>query len=128
MDDQMEQISQHLEYLGYTISPAEERSFHARHPSKANILVRSFAGGCLITAWYGTTADSLVNREGFLEVLNSLNAQAIVSRYYVDKEYDFAVETFFHPPYDRSSFAQFMDLWDRDFARMLESDVDQYLT
>lgn len=128
MEATLNQISEHLEFLGYTIVPGQEDSFRANHATKPNFSVRAYAGGFLITAWYGTTPEALVNREGFLEAINVLNAQAIVSRYYVDKEYDFAVEAFYHPPYERVPFGQFMDLWDRDFTRVLDSDIDQYLS
>lgn len=128
MEASLNQISEHLEFLGYTIEPGREDSFRATHATKPNFSLRAYAGGLLITAWYGTSAEALVNREGFLEAINVLNAQAIVSRYYVDKEYDFAAEAFYHPPYERVAFAQFMDLWDRDFARVLDSGIDQYLS
>lgn len=128
MDEYLALISQHLEFLGYSIEPRTDESFRALHEIKPSIAVRRMTGGCLITAWYGTQPEALVNREGFLEAINSLNALAIVSRYYVDKEFDFTAETFYVLPYERAAFAQFMELWDRDFMRVLDSDIEQYLS
>ena len=127
MEPDLAQVSEHLEFLGYTIEAQLEDVFHASHATKPNLTVRAWLGGFLLTAWYGTTAESLVNREGFLETINLLNEKAVVSRYYVDQEYDFAAEAFYHPPYERAAFARFMELWDHDFARVRDSDIEQFL-
>ena len=121
------QISEHLEFLGYAISPDGEEAVHAKHSRRPNFVARVFNGGCLMTAWYDTIAEAVVNREGFLEAINDLNVQATVARYYVDKEFDFAVEAFYPLPYERTTYGRFLDLWDRDFARVVESGIDQYL-
>jgi hypothetical protein len=125
MDSTIKEISEHLEFLGYETSPSGDDGFHATHSVRPNFLARAFNGGCLLSAWYGTTAQAVVNREGFLEAINALNAQA---RIYVDKEFDLTVEAFYPVPYERTYFGRFMDMWDRDFSRVVDSDIDQYLT
>ncbi len=121
-------IASHLEFLGYSIEPTEDERFHARHGSKPNFLAREFRGGCLITAWWDVNEAGADDREGLLEAVNRMNAGAAVARYYIDSDNDFAAEAYYQSPYDRVTFGQFMDLWDHDFANVLEAGMNSFLS
>jgi len=128
VDSLIGDVIEQLRFLGYVTEESGEGTYLARHPFKPNLAVRDYASGCLIQAWYGTTAEAVVNRESFLEALNTLNARAAVSRFYVDKDFDLTIEAFYHGPYDRAQFALFMDLWDRDVLHLKDEGFDQYLS
>ncbi|MGI6367009.1 MAG: hypothetical protein ACOX2L_01390 [Anaerolineae bacterium] len=129
MDPFLEQLAGHLAFLGYQAEPNESGEvLRMSHPSRADFTMRMYLGGCLMTAWYGTRPQALVEREAFLEAINALNARAAVVRYYVDDEFDFAAEMLYLPPYDRVGFGSVMDLWHRDFSQMFESGLNQYLS
>jgi hypothetical protein len=127
MSAELDQIAGHLEFLGYAISADDEGRVVARHPSKPNLVVRDYRGGCLLTAYFTAGAAAGEDRAGYLDVINSLNSPATVARFYADDDDDLAAEAFYNLPYDRASFGRFMDLWDQDFDRARSSEIARYL-
>ncbi len=127
MSADLDQVARHLEFLGYEVSLEEEGRLVARHNAKPNMVARDFKGGCLLTSFFGADRAASHNRQGYLETINSLNSPATVTRFYADSDNDFATEAFYNYPYDRAAFGRFMELWDQDFARVISSDIVQYL-
>ncbi len=130
MSADLEQIRQHLEFLGYQVTDEDEGRVGAQHAVRPNLVARDFRGGCLLVAYFRKGDEAEQDRYGFLNAINGLNNPATVARFYADDDGDLAIEAFYNYPYDRVSFGQFMALWDQDFDRMLStsSEMAHFLT
>ena len=51
---------------------------------------------------------------------NDLNRQALVVRFFIDKDGDFACEAWYPGPYDTSSIEQFMQAWHHDLLVLIQ--------
>jgi hypothetical protein len=127
MERSITQAAKYLAELGYVIVDGDEHWLHARHPHKLSISVRLLEEGYLITRWIHVTPEAQADRRSVLESINGHSADALVSRYYVDADGEFAAEAFFPGPFGKTTFGQFMALWDEDFDAVPESSVDRYL-
>ncbi|NPA05961.1 MAG: hypothetical protein GXO54_00965 [Chloroflexi bacterium] len=114
---------EHLRFLGYEVQP-DEQYVRAYHPTRWNLLVREFRGGVLFTTFLGGSAYAKQHPEAYLALINALNRGATVARFYADKDNDLVMEAYWPGPYDRESFAQFMDLWDEDTREHLVQQRD----
>jgi hypothetical protein len=122
----IDQISNHLEFLGYTVAH-EGNITSAKHNSRLGILMKPLGGGILFTTIFGGADHAKRDRIGYLELVNSLNNQAAVARFYADKDSDFIIEAWHPDAYDRTAFGVFMETWNRDCALLAESDAVKYL-
>jgi hypothetical protein len=127
VDQTKEQIANHLQFLGYEVTK-EEKFVRAHHPKKPNVIARVYSDGILHTAIWGTSDNARINRQGFLEYLNTLNEGAQVVRYYADKDVDLFVEGWYMGGYDRANYGRFLELWDSDFERFVKvPESERYL-
>ena len=108
-----EQAAKHLIFLGYT--PAEDRPFYLRHERYPNIRLADKAQGVLVTGWFGAEGD----HADLVSYTNELNQRAMLSRFVIDTDGDFAMEGWYAGPYDKSSFASFMDVWHNDWVSVV---------
>jgi hypothetical protein len=122
----IQQVIQHLEFLGYEVEADEKRAL-CRHQKKVNIRVRNFAGGVLFTGIFGCQDYAKSHRADYLDIINTLNAQAAVVRVYADEDTDFIIEAWHPDEYDRQRFGLFMELWDRDISKIFEADLRKFL-
>jgi len=128
METLLDQISSHLQFLGYDVARDGE-VVKAKHPQKLNILLKPLAGGVLFASIFRCSPLAKRDRLGYLNLINSLNNGAAVVRFYADKESNFFVEAWHPDNYDRAGFGAFMELWDRDCAQLLRSDeASRYLS
>lgn len=115
----LDSIITHLEFLGYTIT-REEKIIRARHDTKYNFGMRTLAGGFIFRAYFGGSDHAKADRPGFLDLINSINAEASVARCFADSDSDLCFEAWYPDVYDRQEFGDFMTAWDRDFGIMLQ--------
>jgi hypothetical protein len=116
----------HLEFLGYEVTQDGEIA-RAKHATRYNVSLRSFASGILLTRLFGANDTARQDKAGYLEFINSLNNKAAVARFYADKDMDLFIEAWYPDMYDRPSFGLFLEIWDRDCALMAESEAPKYL-
>jgi len=109
----LEQIVTHLQFLGYEVSRDGDVT-RAKHPRKFNVSIRPLAGGILFTTIFGCQDNAKRSKLGYLEMINSLNANAAIARFYADKDSDLFIEAWHPDYYERASFGAFMQIWDRD--------------
>jgi len=122
----MEQIIMHLEFLGYEITRNGERTV-AKHPSKFNIALLPLAGGILLTSIFGGNENAQRDKFGYLEMINTLNAKAVIARFYADEDLDLFMEAWYPNYYDRTEFGAFLETWDRDCMILATSQAREYL-
>ncbi|MFO7696052.1 MAG: hypothetical protein R6X16_02705 [Anaerolineae bacterium] len=127
MDSSITPLAEHLQELGYVIVDGDAVWLHARHPHKLTLSASLLEGGYIITRWVHITPEGQADRQVLLEAINGLNADALVSRYYVDADGDFTAEAFYTGCFEVASFDEFIAIWDEDFDAVTESDLDRYL-
>lgn len=79
------QVQNHMEFLGYETKQLEDEkadTFLATSESRSNINVRVMEDLILISARYGTEVKSKSESVEFFKVLNKVNSEALVSRWY----------------------------------------------
>jgi hypothetical protein len=114
----LDQIVNHLQFLGYEITQKDELRL-ATHPQKMNVMLRAFKGGILFTSINSCEDRARSDKIGYLSFINSLNNQASVARFYADKDSDFYIEAWYPDSYDRNKFGIFLDAWETDTVTLL---------
>ncbi|MBI1385845.1 MAG: DNA mismatch repair protein [Rhizobiales bacterium] len=121
--DEAEAYKTHLEFSGYEVTETDDR-LSVKHPVKYNFGLYKLRGG-LLAQGYITGADKMKSdRLTCLEVVNKVNARITSVRAYIDKDGDLALEAWYQPPYDRTRFAAFMDMFDEVRPILIEEDRD----
>jgi molecular chaperone DnaK (HSP70) len=113
MSDALDQIVTHLEFQGYEVERDGE-IIKSRHQVKANIIMKEYSGGLLLTTFYGSSDYAKKNRNEFLAFINDLNNNARVARFYTDKDDDLIIECWYPKYYNRTDFGNLLECWNRD--------------
>ncbi len=109
----MEEISTHLQFLGYEALPKEGFTIF-KNPKKINFVVKPYKSGFLTQAIFSCTDSAKSDVAGYLRVLNTLNQNASVARFYADTDSDLIAEAWYPDMYAKDKFASFMECWDSD--------------
>ncbi len=124
----LEPVLTHLEFLGYELE-RKEKIVLARHAKKLNLMVRSFAGGVLLTAILSAGPGAHRDRIGYLEMINGFNQEAAVVRFYADEDADLFLEAWYPDEYDRQAFGAFLELMERDHGLVFRNEnAGRYLS
>ena len=107
---QIEEYAEHLEFLGYKLDRID--GIAASHERFPNVKILEKGGGLLMVAWFGVKEEAVAEAMNYA---NSLNQQAVATRYLIDGDGDFAMEGWVPGEYSRNTFATFMELWHRDW-------------
>jgi len=120
----MGKISDHMQFLGYEVKPSDSdsREMVARHPDKANIIIRVFPRAITFTSLYGFNSATKSNRLECLEYVNSLNMGSIMAQYSANDYGSLVIQSWFFSAYDKIGFGQFLGLWDDDFTRLFQNE------
>ena len=108
------QIAEHLKFLAYEMESQGEAWF-GKHPTHPNLRLRGLGGGTLIASFFGLKGDPATA----IRFANELNQKAVVARFLLDPDGDFAMEGWIAAPYDRAAFSAWMDTWQRDFGAVV---------
>ena len=116
-------IRTHVEFFGYA-TQLDEDQLIATHPDRLNLQFRQVGGGVLVVS-YVTLHKELVraNRAEFLEVLNTLNLNAVAVRLYVDADLDVAIEAWYPGGYERDRFGLLISGFDTFHDELLANDA-----
>jgi hypothetical protein len=64
-----------------------------------------------------------------MELVNALNREATLVRYYANSDLNLMIEGLYMGPYDRSRYGEFLETWDMDAQRMLrKEDLEKFLS
>jgi hypothetical protein len=126
MSNNLDQMANHLQFLGYEVKTEGELRI-AKHPKKMNVMLRLNRGGVLFTAINGVKDEAKNNRGGYLNFINMLNSKASVVRFYADKDSDFFMEAWYPDYYDRTMFGTFIDAWETETTTLLFAQGDEAL-
>ena len=112
----MEELKSHMEFLGYETEDVDEKTFRAKHTHWFNVRVRDFGAGTLVQAFFGMIG-AMSDR---CEFANDLNRKAMALRFVVNEEGDFYMEAFYANPYQKTSFSNFLESFNRDSGLAIE--------
>jgi hypothetical protein len=106
--EQAEALTEHLEFLGYTVSRSDEQ-LTARHGRHADVVLKRYAGGILVSAYYVANDYGRRNRDELVRLANEFNREAVAARYYVDGDGDLVIEAYYPGNYRKDSFGLFLE-------------------
>ena len=122
----LDQIVNHLQFLGYEISQ-ENNITRAKHPKKMSVVIRDYKGGILFASYNVSKDSAKSDKAGFLKFLNLLNANATVARFYADKDFDLCIEAWYPNFYEKENFGVFFEAWGTDSWTLLLANGEEAL-
>jgi len=121
---QADTIAAHLGFFGYETETTDE-FLRANHPSNLNIAIKEHRGGVLFLSFLGASAYGKENPNELTALANELNVNATVSRSYVDKDGDLALEAWFPGTYEKARFSLFLEEWNKDTILQLRQHTEE---
>ncbi len=111
-------MSKHLESLGYQSKETDD-GFWFTHPKRPGFRLTPFRGGLRFVRYLESSRRAKKNPQDFADFVNSLNADATLARYFVDRDHDLVVEFWIPASYDKTAFATLIAAWQADNGRIL---------
>lgn len=115
-----DKVSNHMEFLGFDVE-RQDAQLYAKHPSKPNIFIRFYNEGIILSTYYVCTDEAKQTPQRILDAINTLNQQALATRFFLDNDQDVNVVAFYPGDYDKLLFARFVGYWEGDFGKMTAS-------
>jgi hypothetical protein len=116
-------IIDHLSYLGYKTERIENK-IAANHHIKPGFDIIVIKNGVLFRAWFQHKNLNATQLAKFILLVNRLNENTTVARFYVDSEQDLIIEGWYALPYSKKSFSNFITTWEYDFAQVLQQNSE----
>lgn len=113
LDQTLDQIAGHLQFLGYETSQDGE-SMIAKHAQKMNVMFKNLKGGILFMTLMSCQNSAKSDEIGYLRFINLLNTSAAVVRFYTDKDFYFHIEAWYPKSYEKTEFGIFWDAWEKE--------------
>jgi len=107
-------IADHLQLLGYT-TQFDETGVAARHNVRPYFRFYLIPGGIGFLFPFAVGRRATEDRPGLLALLNAINAQNVVTRFYFDND-RLWVSAWYPRTYERISFGTFFDLISQEIA------------
>lgn len=117
-------ITRQLEYLGYEVSMPSASILKAVHPVRSNFTARQYQNGLLLSVTFLPNIAASNDPVGYLRLVNKLNQDATAARFYVNDENSMIVEGWYPYPYNRTSFARFMDGFNQFGSQFAEGEME----
>jgi hypothetical protein len=112
MEEHVAAVKEWLSDLGFAIEDVGD-AFRATHEDFPGLLFRAVGPGTLFAYYFKTEGES----GEILSFVNSLNDDAVSTRYAIDVDGDFSIESWLPATTDHHTFEVFMsgwfDAWDR---------------
>ena len=107
------QVAEHLEFLGFT-SKIDSDVLQATNPNHFSIYASDNKIGIRFNVAFTINTNSIKNKVELMEILNELNAQASVIKFYLS-ENDIVFEAVYSGRYDKKEFGVFMQAYLSDY-------------
>ncbi len=114
------QITNHMSYLGYRCVPKDDgkRLYCATDKHYPNFSLKRQSNGMLIVSYWTGSEYAKQNRAAFLNLVNSFNLLAVATRFYIDRDSDLALEVWIPGEYEKNSFTNAVENFNRDWDRV----------
>lgn len=125
----IEQVSAHLEFIGYKVAKDDETTFLATPTagveSNPIFTITVKEEGLFFLAGFPVSKAVVDDPLGFLRFVNSGNAFSYIARFVFDPEQpSFFVEACYPTIYDKQAFAAFITYWLREMTRFFQRDEE----
>lgn len=128
--DSLKSFSSHLEFLGYSVTSASDKSVSLKHEKFPNEKLLVYNGGVLVSSWWSLSEEGKNSGAEISQLLNNLNKKSVVTKYYLDDDGDLDLEAWYPGEYDKARFALFMTKiqqdWNDDVANF-PKELQKYL-
>jgi hypothetical protein len=126
---ELERVREHLSWLGYDTRLHSDRHIRAVHAIRPCITVELDVGfGLLVSTGYTAGPAATNDRQGYLELLNRINREAILIRLSADEEASLIIASFFTGSYSRTEFNRFIEVFTRELSDLRENtDIGKYV-
>ena len=115
----IDELKVHLEFLGYDLDPKDAALFITQ-PGRFSWLLRDFNGGVLYRKIFSASEAGHAQLPDLYRLANAMNAEASLTRCYVDKDGDMVVEAWHANLYERRAFGRFINGLEADLRRQLD--------
>lgn len=105
-----EKFINHLEFEEYECETLEN-FIRCDHDVQILILMKTYKGGAYLQNFAETTDRKM---KDIIETINTLNAKATVTKFYIDDEGDTMIEAWYPGKYNKKMFANFLEAWQGD--------------
>ncbi len=121
-------IAEHLEFFGFQ-SKITEDYLLAESSKYVSIYMHQMDLGLNLNIAFPVNQNAIKNRAKLTELLNNINAKAIVIKLYVDESNDLVIEAVYTGDYNKKEFGSFIQTYLADYELVYEKweDLNQYL-
>ena len=109
----LQQVSSHLEFLGYKMTEIQDECLLAQDGKGSNFVIQQQANGVLFRASIATRKLDEADFGGLFVCMNSFNDGSLLTKAYVPYTEVSSVtfECWYPPPYNKQAFAHFFDIY-----------------
>ena len=93
----------------------------AAHEIWFNLSFREIADGAIFQIFIKTSSDA--SPQDVQQYATALNREALLMRFFVDGDGDFACEAYYPGPFSAESFDHFMAAWHNDLATLAQNEM-----
>jgi hypothetical protein len=121
-------IAEHLDFFGFQ-SKITEDYLLAESSKYISIYMHQMDIGLNLNIAFTVNQNAIKNRGKLTELLNNINAKAIVIKLYVDENSDLVIEAVYTGDYNKKEFGSFIQTYLADYELVYENweELNQYL-
>jgi hypothetical protein len=101
----------HLEDEDYDVEKSDDNLTATHDDDYLNIILKAYKGGVLVQTYIATNE---MRPWHVIEMVNTLNTNATVARFYIDSDQDTMIESWYPGKYNKDQFDDFLDAWHSD--------------
>lgn len=109
--DPLKEIGSRLSQAGYTMDYLNMRGI-AQHAKQASITLQSINGRILFSTYW--TPQSKLSSSELISVINNINREALLCRYYLDEDKDLVIEAWVDPQQGEEAWLKTLALWQQE--------------
>jgi hypothetical protein len=128
----LQSFSDQMTAVGYKCIPKPEDGdlfLHCEIPGteKPDFRIHEYNGGFRVFTFYISREEVTYESEALRNLVNEMNENALISRYYIDKDADVAAE-FWYPlkTYDKNIFSVMMESFFQDWTSSIEKFSEKF--
>lgn len=108
LPDDADAIINHLEFLGYNIKK-NENNIVAKHSKNMNLVIMKYKEGVMLTTLFGLNENGKNHTPEVLNLMNVLNNKSGISKFYVYKNKNLFIQSYYPGSYEKHRFTIFLD-------------------
>lgn len=117
-ENSLDLFKNHMEFLGYEFKPSDDdpNTIYGSHSNYGPVIVTLVGNRLFLKSFFRCNENAKNNLEGYLSLVNELNKKSDVATY-IGYEDSLFMVSIYTGAYDKTYFAEFVDLWNGDSNR-----------